>query len=288
MSHSSIDASGRFVLGDYQRGKPFASFLPGIAGVEGSPLWVFYVNRGQAIAGFGVESKDNPIMEFLPANKAYQSVPYSGFRTFLKIRSASGELFYEPFALPRGASHPTQVMRTGANDLLIEETSEQAGIQTSVLYFNPPGETFASLARVVTLRNLSAGAITLDLLDGLPAVIPYGVNNFLLKELGRTCEAWMEVYQREEKAPFYRLRASVIDREEVETFSAGHFAFAIAGGERLPALVDPVAVFGPDTSFTYPHGFAGQPLETLLAAPQVTCGRTPCGMFAYRAALGPG
>ena len=76
-----LDPHGRYLFDAYQDQRPFASFLPGIAGPYGIPLWVFYVNRGQAIAGFGIESKDSPIMEFLPANKAYQAAPYSGFRT---------------------------------------------------------------------------------------------------------------------------------------------------------------------------------------------------------------
>ncbi|MCP4685523.1 MAG: hypothetical protein GY867_08735, partial [bacterium] len=75
MSDYGFDRDGRFVLDGYDRAKPFASFLPGIAGVMGIPVWALYVNRGQAIASFGVESKDNPIMEFLPANKAYQNTP---------------------------------------------------------------------------------------------------------------------------------------------------------------------------------------------------------------------
>ncbi|MFN2164927.1 MAG: hypothetical protein ACK2U9_01545, partial [Anaerolineae bacterium] len=84
MQDLAFDEWGRFVLPDYAAKRPFASFLPGIAGLLGIPLWVFYVNRGQAIASFGVENKDNPIMEFEPANKAYQTTPYTGFRTFLK------------------------------------------------------------------------------------------------------------------------------------------------------------------------------------------------------------
>ena len=86
MKDFGFDERGRFVIQDYAAKRPFASFLPGIAGPLGIPLWVFYVNRGQAIASFGVENKDNPIMEFEPANKAYQTTPYTGFRTFLKLK----------------------------------------------------------------------------------------------------------------------------------------------------------------------------------------------------------
>jgi hypothetical protein len=64
MNNYFFDAAGRFVIKDYSAQRPFASFLPGIAGPLGIPLWVFYVNRGQAIASVGVESKDTPILEF--------------------------------------------------------------------------------------------------------------------------------------------------------------------------------------------------------------------------------
>ena len=33
----------------YGKKSTFASFLPGIAGVKGTPIWCYYVNRGQAV-----------------------------------------------------------------------------------------------------------------------------------------------------------------------------------------------------------------------------------------------
>ena len=79
MDSYGFDQTGRFVIRDYNQAKPFASFLPGIAGVMGIPMWVFYVNRGQAITSFGIETKDNPIMEFLPAKRRTKTRPTSGF-----------------------------------------------------------------------------------------------------------------------------------------------------------------------------------------------------------------
>src|SRR5512136_2363953 len=96
MTH--FDEQQRFILADYASARPFSSFLPGIAGPQGVPLWVFYVNRGQAIASFGVESKDKPVMEFQPANKAYQTTPFTGFRTLIKIQRKGPTAFFEPFS----------------------------------------------------------------------------------------------------------------------------------------------------------------------------------------------
>lgn len=57
------------VIEDYARKPVFASFLPGIAGLKGIPVWCLYVNRGQGIASFGTEDKDHSIMEFSPAHR---------------------------------------------------------------------------------------------------------------------------------------------------------------------------------------------------------------------------
>ena len=65
-----IDENGFYVINDYDRKTPFSSFLSAVSGVEGIPIWSFYVNRGQALSGLGIGDKNNSIMEFFPANEA--------------------------------------------------------------------------------------------------------------------------------------------------------------------------------------------------------------------------
>ena len=365
MSMCYFDPQNRFVIEDYDAAPPFASFLPGIAGPLGIPLWAFYVNRGQAIAGFGVESKDAPIMEFQPANKAYQTVPYTGFRTFIKVRTAAGEHYYEPFsvtspptpllrgegsntsplpgreggwggrwpgrergravtapptpqswgeALPGedvppsvgeegGPQHPggrPRRMIIAMNELELEETSAAHGLQVNICYFTLPGESFAGLVRQVTVKNVAAQPVSLELLDGLPIVIPYGLNDTILKKMSRTAEAWMAVFNLEAGVPFYRVQASIGDEAEVATVQAGHFYLAFAGepsggahpaaahsAARVAMIVDPTLVFGANTALSYPDRFLAHSLAELQGMPQVTVGRTPCGFAAAAATLGP-
>jgi hypothetical protein len=289
MSNYRFDPSNRFVVSDYNLAKPFASFLPGIAGVMGIPMWVFYVNRGQAIASFGIETKDNPVMEFLPANKAYQNTPYVGFRTFLKLTRGADTTLYEPFS-PWQAADASQ-MRIGMNELELQATSAAHGIQTNVLYFTLPGESFAGLVRQVTVTNVGHTSVSVEMLDGMPRVMPYGVNNWFLKELGRTIEAWMAVFNLEQGVPFYRLQSSAGDTAEVAEFQAGHFYLAFTEQDRrarlLPAFVDPVVIFGRDTSLHTPNRFAERSLAELRGERQITVGRTPCGFFGADATLEP-
>ncbi|HOT90988.1 MAG TPA: cellobiose phosphorylase [Anaerolineae bacterium] len=287
MQTNTFDPAGRFIIANFAAARPFASFLPGIAGPLGTPLWVFYVNRGQAIASFGIENKDHPIMEFLPANKAYQSTPYTGFRTFLKLTRDGATTFYEPFA-PWQTDDATQ-MFIGMNELELQTASSAHNIQTNVLYFTLPGEDFAGLVRQVTFTNIGATPVIMEALDGMAYVQPYGVDNWGLKEIGRTLEAWMGVFNMERGIPFYRFQASAGDTAEVAEIQAGHFYLAFGDdGALLPMFVDPAVVFGTNTTLSAPNGFLAHPLDALRAQRQITVGRTPCGFCGTQATLKPG
>ncbi len=294
MENFYFDESGRFVLEDFAQLNPFASFLPGVAGPLGIPMWVFYVNRGQAIAAFGIESKDSPIMEFQPANKAYQTVPYTGFRTFIKLsrqgdRSAS---YYEPFAPLAPGGPRTRRMHIGMNELELREDAPDHNLRVNVLYFNLTGEPFAGLVRRLTVTNTGRAPVTLSVLDGLPAIMPYGVTNTILKEIGRTAEAWMGVFNVEENIPFYRLRSSIADKVEIEGYEAGHFYLCFSENgdmiERLPALVDPALVFGANTALSFPDRLLERSLPELYRQQQIKQSKTPCGFFGAEQTLPPG
>lgn len=289
MSTYELDENNRFVITGYQNQRPFSSTLPGIAGPMGIPMWVFYVNRGQAIASFGVENKDHPIMEFQPANKAYQSTPMLGFRTFIKILGAGAPAIYEPFV--SGSQAAEQSLVISLNELELRERHPDRGLLVEILYFTLPQEPFAGLVRQVKITNLADQPARLEILDGLPVILPSGVSNKDLKEYNRTVEAWMDVYNLEKKAPFFRLRATPGDTAEVKPVRAGNFALAYArqGGSsrQLAALVDPETVFGQDTSLRFPDNFEQHPLAELLRQPQLASGKTPCVFFGLAAGLAP-
>ena len=292
MTMNNFDDQGRFILRDFSSARPFSSFLPGIAGPEGIPLWVFYVNRGQAIAGFGIHSKDHPIQEYQGANRAYQLTPWCGFRTFIKNLPGTSPAVYEPFSPSPQSAGIQRQMAIGMNELELQEIDSGCGLQTNVLYFTLPKEDFAGLTRRIAIKNISAKKVSLEILDGLAVLIPYGVSNGALKNIPRTIEAWMGVFNLENQAPFYRLRSSAGDSPVVETVERGNFAFAFLEKKeqysQLPALVDPEIVFGQNTGLSQPDGFEREPLAALLRKKQVTIGRTPCAFFGATQPLDPG
>lgn len=178
-----IDAKGRFIIDNYGRKPAFASFLPGISGISGIPLWCYYVNRGQCISCFGSEDKDHSIMEFVPAHQAYLHTGRMGYRTFLKVNGA----FYEAFA----DTDRQQTMCIDQNVLRIEEKAQDKGIVTRVTYYTLPEEKLGALVRKVELQNITNQPVEVEYLDGAPAIVPYGVNQDSMKNMTQTAKAWM-------------------------------------------------------------------------------------------------
>jgi len=101
------------------------------------------------------------------------------------------------------------------NGLAIEEQNETSGMDTKVVYYTLPGENVGALVRVVSVTNRSVEPVELELLDGMPAVIPYGVSMDSMKNMGQTAKAWMQVEDLSEGLPYYRVRASMDDTAAV-------------------------------------------------------------------------
>ncbi|MBU0502520.1 MAG: hypothetical protein KJ811_04660, partial [Candidatus Margulisbacteria bacterium] len=271
-----ISKDNQFVIENYSQAPTFASFFPGIAGIFGCPMWVFYANRGQGITSAGVQDKDHAIIEFQPANKAYRQTPLQGFRTFIKVDNK----FYEPFS---EKSQHQSIMRIAPESLTISEENKTLKIRVEVNYFTLPHEPFPALARCVKITNLGSKPRKIELLDGLPMIIPFGFNNDLLKRLSTTIEAWCTVKNLESNAPFFKLKISPNDVSETTNINKGNFflSFSHQDKQDLPVqlIVDPAQIFCQNSSLEIPCGFLAKGFRP--ATKQQTCGFTPSA-FAFK------
>lgn len=257
---------------NYGKQSTFASFLPGISGEKGIPIWCFYVNRGQCVVSFGVEDKDHAIMEFYPAHQAYQNVKITGFRTFIKKEGHMIEPFHEE-NIPHG-------MRISMNSLEIEEDNRGEGLLTQAVYYTLPGERIGGLVRKISITNTSGRDMKLEVLDGMPACIPYGINAESMKSMGQTIKAWMEVVYTEYGIPFMKARASTEDSAAVTEIAGGNFSVGcLADGSRLRVITDPELVFSYDTSLEKPVGFMEHSLNDLWQMQQRVQNIVPCVFY---------
>lgn len=308
------DEHGRYVLADYDSLPPFSDFLPALAGYYGKPLWVFFVNRGQGIASFGTESKEYPIMEYQPADKAYQMTAFSGFRTFLQLRSSSHSekefVVLEPFS-PLKTRHPDmendvgratagdtkqqqlpkRTMYIGANEMQIQEIDHKHGIETNATFFVLPEEDFGAFVKRTTITNMWRGSglshqkqtLTVSMLDGLAKIQPAGgkLNRFL-KDMGRTLQGLMGVYFPYNDTidmPFYRLSQRALDTADVVVQRAGHWCISILQDRTdktrlLPIIYDPSKIFGDDTAMVFPTKLHSNHLVDIVKGPQYGAAKT--------------
>ena len=264
------------------------------------------------MTAFGVQNKDGAISKFNTAEKAYQQTPFTGFRTFVKgSRTGQTPFAHMPF-FPNGfmakEEKPTRNMMIGMNEMEIEEVSSALGLQTNVLYFTVPEEDFPSLVRRTTFTNLDPTlTLSMDILDGLGKLEPSGISNGNLDSIGRTMEAWMNVYNTASDdgitEPFFHISQGTGDTAQVQIIKDGHFSVAfIEEGEGvstdsnglhkpLPFIVDPSVVFETDTTLTNPSGFFGADTpdaDVIALSPQGTTSRTPCSFAAAKLTIAPG
>ncbi|MDD5622177.1 MAG: hypothetical protein PHQ09_03305 [Actinomycetota bacterium] len=289
----NIDKDGKFVIENYNHATTFSSFLPAVSGLYGKPLWAFYVNRGQCISSIGINNKDYSIMEFEPANKAYRGTSLHGFRTFLKIKDGRKVFHYEPFQNNyyfNDTYNISQKMYINSYDLGLEEINTTLGIKIEVMFCTLPGETLASLIRRMDITNISGKSLEIEIVDGLPIIIPYYLTNDNLKNESNLRQAWMGV-ENYKTIPFYKIEVLPHDTPETLPVEGGNFYlnFFFNKDEKidfLKTIVEPRVIFGYATDLIYPEKFFNEDFS--IPEEQVSRGTTPCGFGYKKIILGSG
>ena len=271
-----------FAQRNYQQARPFSSFLPGVAGLAGKPMWAFYTNRGQCMASFGVRDREAAMLEFHPANKAYALTGLLGFRTFVRLEGAAPAI-YEPFGPAAGAG---QRLTVRAHEIEIEDADATQGLRTRVVYHTLPDNDLPALVRLVEITNIGSATLTGHVLDGLPQVAPYGLEEALLKQLSRTMEAFAEIRHAEDHLPLFKLKVEPGDAPGAQAIEAGFFAFTRCEGRSVPLVVDPDQVFGQDSGLRTPQAFANHAQIDPARGRHETM--TACAFAALELSLAPG
>jgi hypothetical protein len=268
-----------YVIEGFDELPAFSSFLPGLAGVKGIPLWVYYTNRGQGINSFGIHNKSNAIMEFNPANTAYENTAIKGFRTFVKCNGA----YFEPFfTLDTTAKRNLYIKK---NSFVIEERNERYGVVVRVKYYVLPNDSIGALVRKVEIENLGAEVKHLEVVDGLPKIIPYGIQNGAYKEMSNLLKSWTEIKNIENNAPYYTMRSSSDDSAEVSDVEGGYYYLTVHNENLVPVIYDAESIFGHDTSLVNPISFMKKNIKEVTERTQCFYNKVPAGFSAFDCSL---
>ena len=261
-----------YTMNQYQKKKPFSSFLSGIAGPMGIPLWAFYVNRGQAIASFGIRDKNGAMMEFYPANLSYHYVSKIGFRTFIKKNSSVYECFKEP--------NLYQQMIIQPDELTLIETIKEFNLEIKITYFTLPNEPLAGLVRRVELTNLSDEPCDIEIVDGLSQMLPSGIDYGGYKAISNLLQSWMETVETNEYN-FFKLRASTDDSAEVKLVTDGNYYFT-KGSQKPHYITDYKKVFDEDLSLETPYQFMNHSFDEFIKIKQTYVNQVPSAFSAFQ------
>ena len=230
----------------YALKKPFSSFLSGVAGIQGIPMWVYYVNKGQLIASFGLRDKNGAMLEFVPANQAYELIAQKGFRTFIK---ADGKVF-ECF---QAAHANNQSLHVEKHDVSIHETIEALDLKIKITYFTLPETSIAGFLRKVTIEFGENAPKTIEVVDGLTHILPAKLDAGLLKNMSHTLRSWMVCVPTKE-VMYYKLSASIGDTAEVQMIEDVN-TYQTFGLRDYQYIYDLSILFDEDTTLSYPHAF---------------------------------
>ena len=269
-----IDENGFYVINDYDKKTPFSSFLSAVSGVEGIPMWTFYVNRGQALSSVGIGDKNNSIMEFFPANEAYKRVYTNGFRTFVKFKDKNN-LVYEPFYISTSEDISRKI-KIKNNELLLEEENTDLGIKTIVSYFSVPKENFAALARKVEIINISDSKMNIEVIDGVTTVLPYGTDYYGLKNMSNTLSSYMESVVSDNNVATYKIRSSTADTTQIESINNEYVYIAFDNDcNKLDLIVESDKIFGHDTTLNNPVKFLNTSVDELAKVSKKSNNKIP-------------
>ncbi|WFB36520.1 hypothetical protein P3T73_01940 [Kiritimatiellota bacterium B12222] len=284
-----LTTNGEYRITDYNQAEPFANMFPGIAGLWGTPLWLFWMNRGQAVATFGAANKDGAIVEFNGAANHARRLGTEGFRTFLKLKGPDEtQVNHECFQINAPESCQ-QTLTHDASSLWLTETSEELGLHVEVRYYPLPNEDFPALVRVLRITNRGSTPLDVESLDGLPLMVPHGINHFVLKNMICISDANSLVRNVENHIPFFGVKALPSDDSESNFPEAGNFYMTLnsTSGDLCPMVVDASTIFGPQRDLAIPQAFYETP-QFKIPHPQETVCQTPCAFSHATFQLAPG
>lgn len=264
--------SNGYEIKDYQSKKTFSSFLSGIAGTMGVPIWSFYVNRGQAISSFGSKDKNGAIMEFFPANSSYLHTQRLGFRTFIKVEG----IFYEFFS----KANKNQTMQIYRDKLVIEEINNDLSIKIKITYFTLSNEKNGGLIRKVQLENFGKKR-KIELIDGLAQILSAGIDYGGFKAISNLLQSWMQV-DMINNSLFYKLRGTTNDTSQMGTIVDGNFYQTFSkNNEHFKYIYDNKLIFSYDTGLETPYSFIEKDLDVLLKDTQSSVNQIPAAYSAF-------
>ena len=229
-----IDGEGFYLIPDVDRLGPFLMSI-----VSDADHWMFVSSKGGLTAG-----RRDPSLALFPYetdDRLHLASGSTGPVTLIRSTEHAGETTWEPFRGVRTSHVQRNLYKSVVgNQLIFEEVHRGLGLRFRYRWSNSDRFGFV---RTATLVNLGSQRVTLDLVDGLLNLLPFGLAPSLYERMSNLTNAYKrsEILGARGRLASYSLEARVVDRPEPAEALIASVAWSV-GLDAATVTVDPDAV----------------------------------------------
>ena len=196
-------------ISSYDRMAPFLMTL-----ATDTDLWMFVTSGGGLTAG-RVDA-DGSIFPYETVDRLHDGHHHTGPVTLLRARRAEGRpVLWEPFSSlqpPRQGIECNLYKSTVGTRLVFEEVNRDLGL---VFRYRWAGSDEFGWVRTATLENRGTSPVSVELLDGLRNVLPFGVPQQMSQNASNLADAYKRSEVDESSGlGIFSLTAGISDRPE--------------------------------------------------------------------------
>ncbi len=163
-----IDGEMFYRISNYNKMTPFFMSI-----VSCSDHWMFISSNGGLTAGR--KNPDNALFPYYTDDLIHDSNEKTGSKTIFKIELEDGTFLWEPFSDNYQNVYKTErniYKNTPGNKIVFEEKNHDLGLTFSYSWLNSERFGFVKKSKITNNNNAE---ITVELLDGIQNILPYGV-----------------------------------------------------------------------------------------------------------------
>jgi len=203
-----IDGEPFYQVANYDAMPPFFMSV-----ASDSDHWLFLSSNGALTAGR--RDPDHALFPYYTDDRIHDSQDQTGSLTLLRVQVGGKTFLWEPFSQRCEGFYPTtrSLFKSAyGNKILFEERNDELGLVFRYAWMN--SERFGFVRRA-TLVNLGAGPVTVEVLDGIQNVLPWGVERRFQVEYSALADG----YKRTELVAgsplaLFRLSSVPVDKAE--------------------------------------------------------------------------
>lgn len=204
--------------------------------VSDSDHWMFISSNGSLTAGR--KDNNNALFPYYTDDKIHDYKGKTGSRSYFLVKQDGKSFLWEPFTDDSLKFYRTTrniYKNIYGNKIIFEEINQALGLCFRYGWYN--SEKFGFVKESV-LINISGKPLTVDVLDGLKNILPYGAGYHFQNEYSNLADA----YKKNEKAEdstlgLYMLSAIPVDRAEPSEALFATTVWSTGLGEKTSILI---------------------------------------------------